>query len=324
MSQPSITVVITCQDRRTFLLEAVKSALGQDLDPSEYEIIVVKNFDDELIDNKLKEFGIRTFLSGTGPVSQKHAIAIKEAKGEIVSFLDDDDVFSRVKLRIVKERFNSHPDAVYYHNGMCFDERALLTDVAANDTSSATLYKSGDEIDWVNLRRLNMMTPNYNLSSMSFRREFLLKNLETILQVYRDIDFAWYMLSLVSGGTVIADSVPLTYYRRHEEGTSRATNVEKIKKYSQQAIGSYSLLSKYLDNEQIRNLCSYYIEDWKAKLVLLSLDRTKRERLSELKQFIKTWKWRATTKWYSVVLFLLLISSVSVKASTSAYPKFFR
>ena len=53
---PFISVIITAHNRKEFLLEAVNSALNQTLPKDEYEIIVVKNFQD--FDDILTNLGI--------------------------------------------------------------------------------------------------------------------------------------------------------------------------------------------------------------------------------------------------------------------------
>lgn len=324
MSPPSITVVITCQDRRTFILEAVESAVNQDLDRTEYEVIVVKNFEDEKIDDRLDELGVKRILCDRGPASHKQVLGIKEAKGDIISILEDDDLFSNRKLSVVRDRFIAFPSAVLYHNGMCFDQRDMLSDMATIDSYDLVNYDQPKDTDRRALRRLNLKTPDYNPSSMSFRRDFALGSIEPIMQSFRDVDSAWYLLSLDSRRGIIADDTPLTFYRRHQGGSSRATSIDKIQKYCRETIESHSILMNFLHDPQIKEICSYYIEDWKAKLVLLSNDETKRERFSVAKKYVKNWEWRATTKWYLVVLFLLLSSIISIRISTSAYPKFFR
>ncbi|MCL5017733.1 MAG: glycosyltransferase family 2 protein [Candidatus Parvarchaeota archaeon] len=51
MSDEVITVIIAAYGRRTFLKEAIASALDQTLPRSKYEIVVIKNFRDKDIDS---------------------------------------------------------------------------------------------------------------------------------------------------------------------------------------------------------------------------------------------------------------------------------
>ena len=54
-----ITVIITAYDRKKFILNAVKSALNQKIPESNYELIVVKNYNDKTIDSFLDKNGIK-------------------------------------------------------------------------------------------------------------------------------------------------------------------------------------------------------------------------------------------------------------------------
>lgn len=53
-----ISVVITAYNRREYLIKAVNSVINQSLDSSYYEIIVIKNFEDNEIDNYLMNANI--------------------------------------------------------------------------------------------------------------------------------------------------------------------------------------------------------------------------------------------------------------------------
>jgi len=64
-----ISVIITAHNRRRFLLEAVNSALNQTLPKDEYEIIVVKNFEDERIDKFLEEHYVKNIVTKEEPLN---------------------------------------------------------------------------------------------------------------------------------------------------------------------------------------------------------------------------------------------------------------
>ena len=55
MEEVLISVIIRAHNRRKFLLGAVKSALNQTLDRKFYEIIVVKNWRDDEVDNFIEK-----------------------------------------------------------------------------------------------------------------------------------------------------------------------------------------------------------------------------------------------------------------------------
>ena len=88
-----ISVVITAHNRQQYLIDAVKSVLNQEIDRNAFEILVVKNFKEERMDNFLSDKGVRLFYTEQKSFGAKLGIGIENAGGEIISFLDDDDTF---------------------------------------------------------------------------------------------------------------------------------------------------------------------------------------------------------------------------------------
>jgi glycosyltransferase involved in cell wall biosynthesis len=115
-NKPYISVVITAYNRKEFLLDAFDSALNQTLDRSKYEIIVSKNFIDEKIDGYIKKNGGRLVFFEKGGIGPRIADALKYVKGEVICFLDDDDLFTREKLEYVYNIFQKNKNIVYMNN----------------------------------------------------------------------------------------------------------------------------------------------------------------------------------------------------------------
>jgi len=114
---PFISVIITAHNRREFLLDAVNSALNQTLPKDEYEVIVVKNFEDKSIDKFLEEHGVKNIVTNEGPLGAKIAKGVEESRGEVISLLEDDDLWLPQKLEKVKQVFQDE-NVIYYHNDL--------------------------------------------------------------------------------------------------------------------------------------------------------------------------------------------------------------
>jgi len=107
-----ISVIITAYNRKIFLLDAIRSVLNQTLDRSEYEIIVTKNFVDRDIDNFIYKNDIKN-VTILNPINNNYiGEAIKACNGDVISFLDDDDLFLQNKLETIKEIFNKYDKSV--------------------------------------------------------------------------------------------------------------------------------------------------------------------------------------------------------------------
>ncbi len=113
---PFISVVITVYNRREFLLNAIESAVNQTLDKKFYEIIVIKNFRDNTIDNYIVKNNVIGVISHNKSFGEKFVEALNIASGDVISFLDDDDLFANNKLEVVYNKFKDHSNLCYYHN----------------------------------------------------------------------------------------------------------------------------------------------------------------------------------------------------------------
>lgn len=87
------TVVIPTHNRAEMAREAIESALALE-DPSAREVLVVDDGSTDGTDSVLREFGskIRTIRTDRGERSKARNLGVREARGQWVHFLDDDDL----------------------------------------------------------------------------------------------------------------------------------------------------------------------------------------------------------------------------------------
>ncbi len=228
---PYISVIITAYNRKEFLLNAIKSAVNQTLDKKIYEIIVITNFEDEDIDRFINENKIKHILM-QGTLGEFLYKGISEAMGEIVSFLDDDDLFTKDKLQILYEQFMDN-NICYYHN----------SHLIVNDE-----YHEYDS----NMRK----SPVFNMSSISVRKSIL--NLDTLKKININPDDFMYLSALDSGKNIITDNKKLTYYMRHNSISQIETkNIDKFieisNKYSQMTMDSFKLFDALFISKDAKN-----------------------------------------------------------------------
>ena len=104
---PAVTVIIPTFNREQFLKEAVDSVLSQTYD--DFELIVVDDGSTDKTKKMLQDYGQRlTYIfqenRGVGTARNR---GIAEAKGELISFLDSDDLWKRDKLSIQTDLMKS-------------------------------------------------------------------------------------------------------------------------------------------------------------------------------------------------------------------------
>ena len=211
MEKPFISVIVTAYNRKEFLMQAVSSALRQTLPRDFYEVIVVKNFEDEEIDRQLGEWGVRSILSEASRQGEYLAAALEEAKGEVLSFLDDDDMFSDKKLEAVRSAFQRE-DVVFVRNRHALiDARGRFIGEEAAHPAFET--KGSDEGA---LRRLIAARMGFNSGSISIRRSVLeALGVWKFKKVNNAVDSFYLVASLLYGGTLMYDPLPLTLFRIH-------------------------------------------------------------------------------------------------------------
>jgi len=111
--KPFISVIITAYNRAKYVNEAIESILNQTLDKSKYEILVVTNMD------LPEREGVRIIKNNEQNIGAMIAQGILNSEGEIVSLLDDDDLFLPNKLEVMYNVFNKYNISLF-HNEMCF------------------------------------------------------------------------------------------------------------------------------------------------------------------------------------------------------------
>ncbi|MDH2904764.1 MAG: glycosyltransferase family A protein, partial [Methanomassiliicoccales archaeon] len=115
---PYITVIVTAYNRQEFLKAALESLIAQDAPAGAFEVIVVKNFENAEVDRAIESMGALSIFDNSKALRSFSEEAVKKAKGEILCFLDDDDLFLPNKISTVTEVFRSNPEIDYYHNAI--------------------------------------------------------------------------------------------------------------------------------------------------------------------------------------------------------------
>jgi glycosyltransferase involved in cell wall biosynthesis len=200
---PFISVIITAINRREFLLEAVNSALNQTLPRNEYEIIVVKNFSE--YDDILKNLNVKTVFSNEVNQGVHIVNALPYVEGEVVCFLDDDDIWVPWRLEKVKEAFREE-SLGYYHN-------AFLAFRQGENTSELINKLKENDKEFIRNRYTNLSP--INSSSTCIKKDILVKYVPQLKKVMRFIDTFYYYFALLKNCKIKFDPAILTLYRLH-------------------------------------------------------------------------------------------------------------
>ena len=234
MPNPYISVIILAHDRRKYLLDAVNSVLSQDFPRDKYEVLVVKyELDsDKEIDKKLEELGVRVINTKEVSLGAKIAVGAEEAKGKVLAFLEDDDLFLPGKLSRVYEVFKRDEKIGYYHNEMIYYDVDKNEEIK-RDTEfrrkfilrfkrhfKDDLIIKGKDF-WGKIPVISIDFFAFNNSSITIKKDVIL----SFNKVYKlskfnySIDHLHFILSLELGHLNVVDKKELTIYRVHSSST---------------------------------------------------------------------------------------------------------
>jgi len=215
-NNPYISVIITAYNRKEFLLDAFNSALNQTLSKDKYEIIVTKNFTENELDSYIKKNGGKLVFFEKGSYGEQVADALKYAKGEVICFLDDDDLFTKEKLKTIYSLINDK--ICYIHNGMFYiDENGnQIKNEKNRNLETKILVRNTDKSKKFDI-------PFVNNSAISVKKELLMRNKnvkEALSKITFGQDIFYYLVALDSNCDMLAIPDKLTKYRIHRRNTS--------------------------------------------------------------------------------------------------------
>jgi len=210
---PYISVIVPAYNRKKYILGAVKSALSQDFPRDLYEVIVVKNFRDEVIDRRLEEWGVVNLYSDQRGLGAKVYEALQVARGEVISFLEDDDEFLPGKLQRVYSLFEAKSTLDFYRN------REIFIDGAGNRLGIREYPKSCEGYlpeaeKWKYLKAIESCSLRGN-SYMSIRRDVLLHRVDVLKGLTPAVDAYNLASAIIYGRDLLFDRAVLTAYRIH-------------------------------------------------------------------------------------------------------------
>jgi glycosyl transferase family 2 len=219
----NVTAVVMAHGRREFLRSAVDSALTQVGLSGSYEVIVTKDFADPYVD---KLPGLRLFDSTGTTAGDMIADAAQASRGDLLAFLDDDDIWEPGKVAQVLSAFESSPHLGYFGHGqsvineagqpapiggaMWRRQRRLRTDIEIPPPISGSVAGS-------------LWADPGNDSSITLRRDYLIRREPFLRQIRASIDTFLLWTGLLSPGGIRFSRVPLTRLRVHTENFSRGS-----------------------------------------------------------------------------------------------------
>jgi glycosyltransferase involved in cell wall biosynthesis len=225
--EPFITVVVTDHDRRVFLPRALHSLENQSLPRDKFEVIVVKNYEDQAIDNLIRRIGGRNIVTMENNLGGKIAIGVEEAKGEVVTFLEDDDVYTPERLQVIWNVFKSQSNLVHFHNEYAYiDENGNFIGYSKGYRKYKDLVIPDSIKHKIADKYIELTSADYFNSAIAVRKYILSKRLNRLKHLIY-IDPYLFNISLIESGDLMATSKVLTL-----KGVNRLGRYHQIDRHS--------------------------------------------------------------------------------------------
>ncbi|WP_393972144.1 glycosyltransferase family 2 protein [Oxyplasma meridianum] len=183
-----ITVIVTAFNRKEYLDNAIRSLENQTF--KDFETILITNFDFGINKYKIKIKHIKLTENEMKNYGEYLSNIVSIAKGKIISFLEDDDLFYDNKLEFIYNLFKNNKDLVYYHN------RSIFV-----DKNYKEIKKSNNN-------------PDFNMSSITIKKSII--NNDYLKQIKISPDTFMYSSALESKKKIIIGKEILTKFMSHK------------------------------------------------------------------------------------------------------------
>jgi glycosyltransferase involved in cell wall biosynthesis len=229
-----VDIIIPAYNPGSYIIDAIESCLGQSY--KKYEIFIVDDCSTQSLDYLKKKFPKINLLKtpkNSGPAAARN-LGIKNSSGDLISFLDADDIMMRDKLYFSIKKFSENPNI-----GMTCGNYQILVN---RNKIKNPFYKKSLNINWKTL-----MVNNYVASGSVTVKRNILDDIGLFNEKYwigEDYDL-WlrisekyeigyihqilYCYSKIIGGNSLTDRTDIQ--KQHLK------NLEMIKKESKERVG---------------------------------------------------------------------------------------
>jgi len=295
LDQPYISVIVTAYNRRKYLPFALRSLEAQTLPRDRFEVIVVKNFEDKESDNIISRNSWKDLYEDSTYHGRMVLAGLEESRGEVITFLDDDDMYTDNRLEEVYKAFTSFKRLVYFQNSQTIiDGNGNVLESPPPFSPPISKNLVGGSPIVIDVDKLQMLAKKYgmstvdithkirveadfNNSSVAVRRNIVESHAQLLKRLPASIDIFTFAASLRAGGLFYFTDKKLTLFRLHGENWGSALRLKGSKEMHLkrarallQEIKAYKLIvSSLLDDDIIKYPCARNL--YKGSLLLLPL-----------------------------------------------------
>ena len=242
MNYPKISIVTPSYNQGQYLEDTILSVLGQGYPNLEYLIYDAASKDNSVAIIKKYEIQLSHWVSEKDN-GQADAInkGFAKATGEILMWLNSDDVLMPNVLHFIAEQYIEKGDGIYFGNCIHFKEN-----------SNGTLYVRGSEVSkYFNNIPLELTDTIIQPSSFWSKKTWL-KNGILADNFHFGFDWEWFLRAKKNQIPFFSINKPISLYRIHEEhksGTGGRKRQEELLKIYEIYSPKYAKLYQLMMNE---------------------------------------------------------------------------
>ena len=246
---PLVSIIMNCYNGEGYLRDAIDSIYAQTY--QNWEVIFWDNFSTDNTAKIAKSYDdrLKYFKSDkTTPLGEARSLALKEAKGDYLSFLDCDDCLFPNKLKIQVEILEKNPSVyLLFSSYDVIDARGILKrDFYVSDNNSVNFCSI------IKRYPINQQTVLFRKKVLDNKHIFINK----LLTYSPDYDF---FIKIASEFNIGSHKEKTVQYREHNSSLSKKTLMVVSK-------DSGSTLSYLEENSGLKIRCPYELINAKKKL----------------------------------------------------------
>lgn len=255
-----ISVIIVAHDREEYIEEALESVMTQEMDDNPLEIILVKNFPDNGSQQINKNVKIKSIvIPGQSTVTEKLAIGIENSEGQLLLFLEDDDLFLPGHIREVIKAFHTNENLCLFHNSNDFLVRRKIKHNFQLGSSLKFDLLFDKNVDNDVLDSYLSMNISYNMSSISIEKRILVNCTHTLRKIVSSPDMFVFLCALSSGRKILATKSVLTRVRVHDTMSRAIGSYDQFYKKSVEMrkvfFKDFNFMTRTIVDKKFRTLC---------------------------------------------------------------------
>ncbi|MEI7475133.1 MAG: glycosyltransferase family 2 protein [bacterium] len=254
-----VSVIICTYNYAHLISETIESVLNQSYPQEKIEIIVV---DDGSTDNtkevvqKFKNKVTYIHKNNEGQTSAFN-VGFNNSNGEVIFFLDSDDLFYPDKIKKVCEVYQKYNAKAVYNSLLLFGDDIKSKEFASRNYSLNFINKINENTYKMNYKDIkNSYHFLAETSGQSYKRELLKKIFSCPLNISPHLDFYLQAMTLLYEDIYVL-ALPLTGYRQHSQSFSSAyksKNTDKKQKEIAKIKFIRDVLNTHIDKEPAKTI----------------------------------------------------------------------